>query len=133
MPCEFWGWLTGWCQSLPEQINNEEMERDLIFVGLAGMIDPARPEVNPALEKARKAGIRTIMITGDYPNTARAIAQSIGLLSSDHQVLTGSMLNEMSDQQLQKAVTHTDVFARVSPEHKMRIVDALRRTMKSWQ
>jgi P-type Ca2+ transporter type 2C len=111
---------------LPEQVNNEEMERDLIFVGLAGMIDPARPEVNPALEKARKAGIRTIMITGDYPNTARAIAQSIGLLSADHQVLTGSMLNEMSDQQLQKAVTHTDVFARVSPEHKMRIVDALR-------
>jgi P-type Ca2+ transporter type 2C len=111
---------------LPEQVNNEEMERDLIFVGLAGMIDPARPEVNPALEKARKAGIRTIMITGDYPNTARAIAQSIGLLRADHQVLTGSMLNEMSDQQLQKAVTHTDVFARVSPEHKMRIVDALR-------
>jgi P-type Ca2+ transporter type 2C len=111
---------------LPEEINNEEMERDLIFVGLTGMIDPARIEVSPALEKARKAGIRTIMITGDYPNTARAIADSIGLLNPEHQVLTGAMLNEMDDAQLQQAVTHTDVFARVSPEHKMRIVDALR-------
>jgi P-type Ca2+ transporter type 2C len=82
---------------LPEEINNEEMERDLIFVGLAGMIDPARPEVNPALDKARKAGIRTIMITGDYPNTAMAIADSIGLLNPAHKVLTGSMLNEMDD------------------------------------
>jgi P-type Ca2+ transporter type 2C len=113
---------------LPEEINNEEMERDLIFVGLSGMIDPARPEVSPALEKARLAGIRTIMITGDYPNTARAIADSIGLLNPDHQVLTGAMLNEMDDAALQAAVSKTDVFARVSPEHKMRIVDALRDT-----
>lgn len=113
---------------LPEQIRHEELERDLIFVGLAGMIDPARPEVNPALEKARHAGIRTIMITGDYPNTARAIASSIGLLKSGQgqQVLTGMMLNEMDDAQLQQVVLHTDVFARVSPEHKLRIVDALR-------
>jgi P-type Ca2+ transporter type 2C len=111
---------------VPDEINNAEMEKDLIFVGLAGMIDPARPEVSPAMEKARTAGIRTIMITGDYPNTARAIAGSIGLLNSEHQVLTGTMLNEMDDAQLQQAVLHTDVFARVSPEHKMRIVDALR-------
>jgi Ca2+-transporting ATPase len=111
---------------VPDEINNAEMEKDLIFVGLAGMIDPARPEISPAMEKARTAGIRTIMITGDYPNTARAIAGSIGLLNSEHQVLTGTMLNEMDDAQLQQAVLHTDVFARVSPEHKMRIVDALR-------
>jgi len=101
-------------------------EKDLIFVGLIGMIDPARPEVHPALEKARGAGIRTVMITGDYPNTARAIANSIGLLAQDHQVLTGAQLNEMDDAALQKEVERTDVFARVSPEHKMRIVDALR-------
>ena len=66
------------------------LEKDLIFAGLIGMIDPPRPEVPPALEKASQAGIRTVMITGDYPNTARAIAESIGLLQPGHQVLTGS-------------------------------------------
>ena len=112
--------------ALPEEVNNDDLERDLIFVGLIGMIDPARTEVRPALETARGAGIRTIMITGDYPNTAKAIAESIHLLSPGHQVLTGAQLNEMTDAELQHEVQHTDVFARVSPEHKMRIVDALR-------
>jgi P-type Ca2+ transporter type 2C len=112
--------------ALPDEIRGEEMEKDLIFAGLIGMIDPARPEVRPALETARGAGIRTVMITGDYPNTARAIAQSISLLLSDHRVLTGAQLNEMDDATLAKEVQQTDVFARVSPEHKMRIVDALR-------
>jgi len=107
-------------------VDNDDLERDLIFVGLIGMIDPARTEVRPALETARGAGIRTIMITGDYPNTAKAIAESIHLLSPGHQVLTGAQLNEMTDAELQHEVQHTDVFARVSPEHKMRIVDALR-------
>jgi P-type Ca2+ transporter type 2C len=102
------------------------LEKDLIFVGLIGMIDPPRPEVPPALAKGRKAGIRTVMITGDYPNTARAIAESIGLLEPGHQVLTGPDLNRMSDQDLARQVSYTDVFARVSPEHKMRIVEALR-------
>ncbi|NTV37003.1 MAG: HAD-IC family P-type ATPase, partial [Anaerolineaceae bacterium] len=109
-----------------EEVNSEALEKDLIFVGLIGMIDPARPEVKPALEKARAAGIRTIMITGDYPNTARAIAENISLLIPGHQVLTGNDLNGMSDAELYKAVEVTDVFARVSPEHKMRIVDALK-------
>ncbi|HQF62272.1 MAG TPA: cation-translocating P-type ATPase [Anaerolineaceae bacterium] len=112
--------------ALPEEVDNDDLERDLIFVGLIGMIDPARTEVRPALETARGAGIRTIMITGDYPNTAKAIAESIHLLSPGHQVLTGAQLNEMTDAELQHEVQHTDVFARVSPEHKMRIVDALR-------
>ncbi len=112
--------------ALPDEINSEDLETDLIFVGLIGMIDPARAEVRPALEKARSAGIRTVMITGDYPNTARAIAESITLLRPDHQVLTGAELNEMDDATLAKQVEYTDVFARVSPEHKMRIVDALR-------
>ena len=103
----------------------DDWEKDLIFVGLIGMIDPARTEVKPALEKASRAGIRTVMITGDYPNTARAIAETIGLLRPNHKVLTGADLDRLSDDLLQKEVVHTDVFARVSPEHKMRIVDAL--------
>lgn len=112
--------------ALPEEVNGDALEKDLVFVGLLGMIDPARKEVQAALELGRSAGIRTIMITGDYPNTARAIAQDIQLLQPGHQVLTGADLNEMSDTDLQEALNHTDVFARVSPEHKMRIVDALR-------
>ena len=108
------------------EVNQEEMEQDLTFVGLVGMIDPARDEVRPALEKARGAGIRTVMITGDYPNTARAIAESISLLQPGHRVMTGAELNEIDDATLVKQVKVTDVFARVSPEHKMRIVDALR-------
>jgi Ca2+-transporting ATPase len=111
---------------MPDEVKIDEMEKDLIFMGLVGMIDPAREEVGPALNKARGAGIRTIMITGDYPNTARAIAESIGLLSPGHQVLTGNQLDEMDDASLEREVRTTDVFARVSPEHKMRIVDALR-------
>jgi len=109
----------------PDEVNSKEMEKDLVFVGLIGMIDPARPEVKPALLMAAKAGIRTLMITGDYPNTARAIAESIGLLQPGHKVLTGAQLDEIDDKQLIIEVEQTDVFARVSPEHKMRIVNAL--------
>ncbi len=108
-----------------ERISAEEVEHDLVFVGLIGMIDPPRVEVKPALEKATRAGIRTVMITGDYPNTARAIAQEIGLLRAGHKVLTSAELDVLSDGDLKDEVLKTDVFARVSPEHKMRIVDAL--------
>jgi Ca2+-transporting ATPase len=108
------------------EVNGEELEHDLIFVGLIGMIDPSRPEVPPALEVARQAGIRTVMITGDYPNTARAIAEDIGLMQEGHQVLTGRELDQFDDAQLQEEVRRTDVFARVSPQHKMRVVQALR-------
>jgi Ca2+-transporting ATPase len=107
------------------QVKAEELERDLVFVGLIGMIDPAREEVKPALEQARAAGIRTVMITGDYPNTARAIAETIHLLRPGKKVMTGAQLDETSDEQLKNVIEDTDVFARVSPEHKMRIVDAL--------
>ncbi|MCD6577444.1 MAG: cation-translocating P-type ATPase [Anaerolineaceae bacterium] len=110
----------------PDEVDNDELEKDLIFAGLIGMIDPAREEVKPALLKAVGAGIRTIMITGDYPNTARAIAQSIGLIRSGHKVRTGADVDAMSDKELQNEVSEIDVFARVSPEHKMRIVKALR-------
>ncbi|MEA4811568.1 MAG: cation-translocating P-type ATPase [Anaerolineaceae bacterium] len=110
----------------PEHEEIEKIEKDLTFVGLVGMIDPSRPEVKPAMTQARNAGIRSVMITGDYPNTAKAIAEDIGLLQPGHQVLTGSDLDKMSEEELNKAVGITDVYARVSPEHKMRIVDALR-------
>lgn len=113
-------------ENLPEKTTAENLEHNLTFVGLVGMMDPPRAEVKPALEHARHAGIRTIMITGDYPNTARAVAESITLLQLGHQVLTGADLNEMNDVELARAVENTDVFARVSPEHKMRIIDALR-------
>ncbi len=110
----------------PEEITVDTIERDLIFVGLIGMIDPARPEVKPAVEKARHAGIRTVMITGDYPDTARAIAVEIGILEPDGQVHTGAELDRMDDDTLVRAIEHTDVFARVSPQHKVRIVEAFK-------
>jgi Ca2+-transporting ATPase len=109
----------------PEQIKAEELEKNLVFVGLIGMIDPPRIEVKPALEKARHAGIRTVMITGDYPNTARAVAETIGLLRPGRKVMTGAQLDAINDDELKNVIEDTDVFARVSPEHKMRIVDAL--------
>jgi Ca2+-transporting ATPase len=113
-------------QSRPNIDDLEKLEEGMVFVGLVGMIDPPRPEVTPALVKASKAGIRTIMITGDFPNTARAIAETIGLLKPGHQVLSGVELDKLTDDQLRQQVEYTDVFARVSPEHKLRIVEALR-------
>ena len=104
-----------------------ELEHDLTFVGLMGMIDPPRPEVPQALQRARQAGIRTIMITGDYARTARAIAQGIGLIAPDGLVQSGANLQAMTDADLERDVLTTNVYARVSPEHKMRIVGALQR------
>ena len=109
----------------PERIKAEDLEKELVFVGLVGMIDPARAEVKPALQNAREAGIRTVMITGDYPNTARAIAETIGMLQHGRKVMTGGQLDATSDEELNKVIEDVAVFARVSPEHKMRIVDAL--------
>jgi Ca2+-transporting ATPase len=111
---------------IAEDATADELERDLIFIGLAGMIDPARPEVVPALDVARRAGIRTLMITGDYPDTAQAIAQEIGLLRSTGALVTGAELDQMDDATLRKRIDEIDVFARVSPEHKVRIVEALK-------
>ncbi len=110
----------------PQEMSHETVEKDLIFLGLIGMIDPARPEVPPAIEQARHAGIRTIMITGDFPDTAAAIGQTIGLLLPGRQVMAGAQLDQLDDAGLQRALDTTDVFARVSPQHKMRIVDALK-------
>ena len=113
-------------QEAPGEVTPQTIERDLTFVGLFGMIDPGRAEVPPAIGRARKAGIRTVMITGDFANTARAIAEQIGLLRPGGQVLTGSELAAMDDASLAREVVRTDVYARVSPEHKVRIVDALK-------
>ncbi len=110
----------------PEEVKASAIEHSLVFLGLFGMIDPARPEVLPAIAKARTAGIRTIMITGDYPDTAAAIGSTIGLLQTGHGVLSGAALDRLDEAGMAKALETTDVFARVNPEHKMRIVDGLK-------
>jgi len=109
----------------PRRIKAEDLEKELVFVGLVGMIDPPRPEIRAAHEKARRAGIRTVMITGDYPNTAQAIARAIGLLRRGGKVLSGAELDAMDDRELARQIKKTNVFARVSPQHKLRIVNAL--------
>jgi len=111
---------------MPVDLSAESLEQDLIFIGLIGMIDPSRPEVKPALKEAQDAGIRSVMITGDYPNTAQAIAEDIGLLRPGHQVLTGADIENATPEEMREIVRITDVYARVSPEHKMKIVDGLR-------
>jgi Ca2+-transporting ATPase len=113
-------------RDVPDEATPEAIEHDFIFVGLVGMIDPPRREVKPAIQTAREAGIRTVMITGDYPDTAEEIAEEIGLLQKGHGVLTGSQLDQIEDSELEEKVGSTDVFARVSPEHKVRIVGALK-------
>ncbi len=111
---------------VPDEPKAEELERDMTFIGLLGMIDPARPEVKPALETARRAGIRTVMITGDYPKTAAAIAEEIGLLRKGGRVLTGAELDSLADGQFETLVGQVDVYARVSPQHKVKIVEGLK-------
>jgi len=112
---------------IPDELDPDEVEKDLSLIGLVAMTDPARPEVKPAVEKARRAGIRTMMITGDYPDTARAIAEEINLVrSKDGRVLTGADLEAMSDEDLVGEIEEVDVYARVSPQHKVRIVEALK-------
>jgi Ca2+-transporting ATPase len=114
-------------EEVPDEMDPNEVERNLSLIGLVAMTDPARPEVKPAVEKARKAGIRTMMITGDYPDTARAIAEEINLVRSENgRVLTGADLEGMSDEDLLGEIDDVDVFARVSPQHKVRIVEALK-------
>ena len=101
-------------------------ETGMTLVGLMGMIDPARPEARAAIALCQKAGIRAVMITGDYRDTAVAIANDLGLRKPDDQVLAGQEIDELDDKQLREAVEHTSVYARVSPDHKVRIVTALR-------
>ncbi|HKZ95340.1 MAG TPA: cation-translocating P-type ATPase [Candidatus Bathyarchaeia archaeon] len=110
----------------PANIDENVAENDLVFVGLMGMIDPPREEAKEANHKCQQAGIKTVMITGDHKLTAVAIAKELGMLKSD-MVLTGSELDKMSDEEFEKTVDPVTVYARVSPEHKLRIVRALKK------
>ncbi|MDT6951370.1 cation-translocating P-type ATPase [Companilactobacillus alimentarius] len=111
---------------IPETVDSDTIEHDLIFAGLVGMIDPERPEAAKAVEDAKSAGIRPIMITGDHQDTAEAIAGRLGIIKpgDDGAVITGAQLDQMSDQEFAKKVKRYSVYARVSPEHKVRIVNA---------
>ncbi len=111
-------------ESLPKQIHPSTIEKDLIFLGMVGMIDPPREEVKAAVEKCRNAGIKPVMITGDHKITAVAIAGSLGIMKQNEKALTGSEIEKMSDQELRDNVDNIAVYARVSPEHKVRIVKA---------
>lgn len=106
--------------------DDDVWERDLVFVGLVGMIDPPRPEVQSALQVAEEAGIRTVMVTGDHPHTAAAIATQLGMARRGDRVITGAMMDEWSDEELARELDRVSVFARVSPDHKLRIVRLLR-------
>lgn len=107
--------------------DENEVEKGLIFVGLTGMIDPPRKEVREAMQKCRKAGIKTIMITGDHQTTAEAIARQLGMIPNNGLTIDGQQLSYLSDEELEKKVEDIYVYARVSPEHKLRIVKSLQR------
>lgn len=109
---------------IPADQSPEALEKDLVFCGLVGMIDPVRPEVKAAIEECRTAGIRPIMITGDHKDTATAIAMELGIIDSPDAAITGAQLNEISDEDFEKDVEKYSVYARVQPEHKVRIVNA---------
>lgn len=111
---------------MPEDQTPDFLEKDLCFVGLTGMIDPIRPEVKPAIEECKAAGVRTVMITGDHKDTAVAIAKQLGIIQDASEALTGNALNDISDEELDKVIEKYSVYARVQPEHKVRIV-------KAWQ
>ena len=110
--------------SRPESDEAAFLEQDLCFIGLTGMIDPVRPEVKPAIVECREAGIRPVMITGDHKDTAVAIATELGIIHSPDEAITGSQLDDLSDEELAEAITKYGVYARVQPEHKVRIVTA---------
>ena len=109
---------------LPSVPSPDKIENDLTFIGLTGMIDPVRPEVKAAIEQCKSAGIRAIMITGDHKDTAVAIALELGIITSPEQAITGAELDAISDEQLKKDIYKYSVYARVQPEHKVRIVNA---------
>lgn len=113
-------------EGAPESSDPEYLEKELCYIGLTGMIDPVRPEVKAAIEKCRGAGIRPVMITGDHIDTAVAIATELGIISDKSQAITGAALDSMSDEELAEHITDYSVYARVQPEHKVRIV-------KAWQ
>ena len=120
--------VLGYAYKIIEEItSDEDIEKDLVFIGLTGLLDPPRPEVPDAIKKALDAGIKVIMVTGDHAITAKAIAEMIGLPLEGRKIVTGRELEKMSDDELYNIVEDTAIFARVSPEHKLRIVKALKK------
>ena len=115
-------------EKLPREINSETIENELTFVGLIGMIDPPREGVKEAVKTCKKAGIKTVMITGDHLQTAKAIAKELGILRKGDLAINGETLEKMSQQELERDIMRYSVFARVSPEHKVRIVKAFQST-----
>ena len=114
----------------PEDQSPDTLERDMIFVGLIGMIDPIRPEVKAAIDECKSAGIRAIMITGDHKDTAVAIAKDLGILKDASEAITGAELAKMPDDEFDMAIDRISVYARVQPEHKVRIVNTWRKKGK---
>ena len=112
--------------SVPASFEAEDLEKDMIFIGFTGMIDPCRPEVYDAINECRAAGIRPIMITGDHRDTAVAIGRDLGIITDDSQAIEGAGLDKYTDEELIEVVTRYSVYARVQPEHKSRIVNAWR-------
>jgi Ca2+-transporting ATPase len=111
-----------------DKFSMPDSERDFIFLGLVGMIDPPRPEVKEAVEKCKQAGIKPIMITGDHKLTALAVAKEVGIIEKNYaEILTGEELDKMSDEELEQKVENISVYARVSPQHKVRILRALKK------
>ena len=110
--------------SKPESNEPEFLEKDLTFLGLTGMIDPVRPEVKAAIEECRSAGIRAVMITGDHKDTAVAIARELGIITDASEAITGAELDKISDEEMKEAVKKYGVYARVQPEHKVKVVTA---------
>ena len=113
--------------ALPEDCSPANLEHELCFIGLTGMIDPIRPEVKAAIDECRRAGIRPIMITGDHKDTAVAIARELGIIDDASQAIEGRELNRLSDDELDRVIDKYSVYARVQPEHKVRIVSSWRR------
>ncbi|NLV77390.1 MAG: calcium-transporting P-type ATPase, PMR1-type [Tissierellia bacterium] len=111
---------------LPDNITWETIENKMVFAGLVGMIDPPREEAKEAIKLCKKAGIKTIMITGDYKETAFAIAKELGIAKQEDEAIMGKELDNISDEELKELVKHKRVYARVSPEHKVRIISALK-------
>ena len=111
-------------EEMPQDTEPQVLEKDLTYIGLVGMIDPVRDEVIPAIQQCRNAGIRPVMITGDHKDTAVAIGKQIGIIKDESEAVTGAQLDEMSDEQLEADITKYGVYARVKPEHKVRIVTA---------
>lgn len=114
-------------REIPPEGSDETSEQNLVWLGLVGMLDAPRPEVRAAVQECREAGIRTVMITGDHQLTARAIATNLGIAQEGDRVLTGQELQRMSDEELEQNVDLVSIYARVAPEHKLRIVQALQR------